>query len=154
MSRDDRFTGVLVGVAVALALFGYFVGHSGAPTDKEVASARAEATTSAKSTAEKRAYSAGRRRGVRDGTRDGREAGEKKGRSDGKKKTEEAAGQQQDYSTAPQTGTQQDYSTAPQNGGGTGTPSVDSPEGRQLLQSDQCKEAPPPPPGYDGPVQC
>jgi hypothetical protein len=35
------------------------------------------------------------------------------------------------------------------------TPSVDSPEGRRLLrESPDCRDAPPPPPGYSGPVQC
>jgi hypothetical protein len=43
---------------------------------------------------------------------------------------------------------------APASSGG-GTPSVDSPEGQRLLKQDpQCREVPPPPPGYHGPVQC
>ena len=150
MSRDGRFTGVLFGVAIALALLGYFVGTSGAPTDSEVDSAKAKSATSAKKRADKRAYATARRRGVQAGTREGREAGRKKGRADGKKRTEQAT--QPDYSSAPQNG-QQDYSTAPQNGG-TGTPSVDTPQGQQLLQSEECEDVPPPPPGYDGPVQC
>jgi hypothetical protein len=35
------------------------------------------------------------------------------------------------------------------------TPHVNTPQGRQeLQQSPDCKNAPPPPPGYKGPVQC
>jgi hypothetical protein len=34
------------------------------------------------------------------------------------------------------------------------TPSVDSPEGRRILQSDPECRSHPPPPGYHGPVQC
>jgi hypothetical protein len=35
------------------------------------------------------------------------------------------------------------------------TPSVDSAEGQQQLKQDpDCKDAPPPPPSYHGPVQC
>jgi hypothetical protein len=151
VTREGRFGAVLVGVTLTLGLLGFFIGHAGAPTDQEVADARAKATRSAEKSSEKRAYAASRQRGVRDGTREGREKGTRKGTSDGKKKTEEAT-QQQTPDTGTQTGTQPDYSTAPQNV--PPTPKADTPEGKQLLQSDQCKDAPPPPPGYDGPVQC
>jgi hypothetical protein len=154
LSPDGRFGAVLVGVALALGLFGYFVGHSGAPTDAEVAKARAKATASAERTSEKRAYSAARRRGAQAGVEEGRRAGTSKGRSDGKKKTQEVNQQTPAGSTGSQTGGQTDYSTAPQNGV-TDTPSANSPEGRKLLEeSPDCQNVPPPPPGYDGPVQC
>jgi beta-lactam-binding protein with PASTA domain len=41
------------------------------------------------------------------------------------------------------------------SGSNGGTPAVNSPRGQQQLhQSPDCKNAPPPPPGYTGPVQC
>ena len=164
MTREGRFGAVLVGVALALGLFGYFVGHSGAPTDAEVAKAKGEAARSAGRSSQKRAYAAARRRGLRDGLSRGRAAGTAKGRSEGKKRVEQAqAGQGAQTGTGTGTGTgtatgtggtgQPDYSTAPL--GGSKTPSTTTPKGKQLLQqSPDCKNAPPPPPDYHGPVQC
>jgi hypothetical protein len=158
MSGDGRFGAVLVGAAVALGLFGYFVGHSGAPTSAEVAKAKSEAMGSAQKVSEKRAYAAARRKGVSAGLQAGRDTGTQRGRSEGKKRTKQAlAGQQTTggtgTTTTPQTGTQQDYSTAPL--GGSHTPATTTPQGQKLLQqSPDCKNVPPPPPNYKGPVQC
>jgi hypothetical protein len=159
VTRDGRFGAVLVGVALSLGLFGYFVGHSGAPTDAEVAKAKSEATRSAQKTSEKRAFTVARRRGASAGLKAGRESGTRRGRSEGKKRTKQALGGQQTAggtggtTTSPQTGTQQDYSTAPL--GGSKTPSTTTPQGQKLLQqSPDCKNVPPPPPDYKGPVQC
>lgn len=157
MTRDSRFSAVLVGVALALGLFGYFVGHSGAPTDAEVAKAKSAATRSAQKTSEKRAYSTARRRGVSAGLKSGRATGTRRGGSEGKKRTKQALSGQTTTggtgTTSPQTGTQQNYSTAPL--GGSHTPSTTTPQGQNLLkQSPDCKNVPPPPPDYKGPVQC
>lgn len=44
---------------------------------------------------------------------------------------------------------------APAEGGSeANTPSVNSPEGRRALESEECQGEPAPPPGYEGPVQC
>lgn len=159
MTRNGRFGAVLVAVALALGLFGYLVGHSGAPSDAEVARAKSQAARSAGGTSQKRAYASARSRGLRDGLSRGLAAGMAKGRADGRKRVKQAqAGQ------GPQTGTgtgystggsgaPQDYSTAPL--GGSRTPSTTTPQGQKLLrQSPDCKNAPPPPPSYHGPVQC
>src|SRR5437763_789501 len=38
---------------------------------------------------------------------------------------------------------------------GYGTPPVNSPEGKKILKTDPgCKNTPPPPPDYKGPIQC
>jgi hypothetical protein len=156
MTRDSRFSAVLVGVGLTLGLFGYFVGHSGAPTDAEVAKARTAAMTSAKKSADKRAFKAGRSQGRAAGRREGRTAGTAKGRSAGKKKVKEAqAGTGTGTGTTTGgTGTGQDYSQAPLNGT-TKTPPANSGQGQKLLQqSPDCKNVPPPPPDYKGPVQC
>jgi hypothetical protein len=162
VTREGRFGAVLVSVALALGLFGYFVGHSGAPTDAEVAKAKSEAARSAGKSSQKRAYAAARRRGLSDGLSRGRAAGITKGRSEGKKRVKQAqAGQGTQTgtgtgtgSTTGGTGTQQGYSTAPLNGTSK-TPPANSQQGQQLLkQSPDCKNAPPPPPDYHGPVQC
>ena len=155
MTRDGRFSAVLVGVALTLGLFGYFVGHSGAPTDAEVAKAKSEATRSALKTSQKRAYAVARRRGVTAGLKSGRATGTRRGGSEGKKRTKQALSGQTTggTTTSPQTGTQQGYSTAPL--GGSHTPSTTTPQGQNLLkQSPDCKNAPPPPSDYKGPVQC
>jgi len=158
VTGDGRFGTVLVGVALALGLFGYFVGHSGAPTGAEVAKAKSQAMRSAQNAAQNRANPAARRRGVSAGLTAGRDIGTRRGRSEGKKRTEQAlAGQQATggtgTTTSPQTGTQQNYSTAPL--GGSHTPSTTTPQGQKLLQqSPDCKNVPPPPPNYKGPVQC
>lgn len=155
MTRDSRFSAVLVGVGLTLALFGYFVGHSGAPTDAEIAKARTAAMSSAKKTADKRAFKTGRSDGRAAGRREGRTAGAAKGRSDGKKKVKEAqAGTGTTGTGTGGTGTGQDYSQAPLNGT-TKTPPANSDQGQKLLQqSPDCKNVPPPPPDYKGPVQC
>ena len=154
MSQHARRRAVLVGVAAMLALAGYAVGHSGDASDAELARERAEAMRTAQRSAERRAYAAGRRRGIRDGVRRGRVTGARRGRREGKRRTQQSvAPGQTTTTTTPQTGEQPDYSSAPQNG--TGTPSVDSPEGQRLLEeSPDCQNLPPPPPNYDGPVQC
>ena len=155
MTRDGRFSAVLVGVALTLGLFGYFVGHSGAPTDAEVAKAKSQATRSALQASQKRAYTVARRRGVRAGLKSGRATGTRRGGSEGKKRTKQALSGQTTggTTTSPQTGTQQGYSTAPL--GGSHTPSTTTPQGQNLLkQSPDCKNVPPPPPDYKGPVQC
>jgi hypothetical protein len=157
VTRDGRFGAVLVGVALTLGLFGYFVGHSGAPSDAEVAKAKSEATRSAEKTSAKRAYSTARRRGVSAGLKSGRASGTRRGGSEGKKRTKQALSGQTTggtgTTTSPQTGTQQNYSTAPL--GGSHTPSTTTPQGQELLKkSPDCKNVPPPPPDYKGPVQC
>jgi hypothetical protein len=149
---------VLAGVAIALGLFGYFVGHSGAPTDTEIAKARSTAMSSAKKTADKRGVKTGRRDGRAAGRREGQTAGATKGKRDGKKKVAEAqAGTGTGIGTGTGTGgtgTGQDYSNAPLNGT-TKTPPANSDQGQKLLnQSPDCKNVPPPPPDYHGPVQC
>ncbi len=157
MTRDSRFSAVLVGVGLTLGLFGYFVGHSGAPTDAEIAKARTAAMSSAKKTADKRAFKAGRREGRAAGRREGRTAGAAKGTSDGKKKVKEVQAGTGTTGTGTGTGgtgTGQDYSQAPLNGT-TKTPPANSDQGQKLLQqSPDCKNVPPPPPDYHGPVQC
>jgi hypothetical protein len=156
MTRDSRFSAVLVGVGLTLGLFGYFVGHSGAPTDAEIANARSAAMSSAKKTADKRGFKAGRRDGVVAGRRDGQSAGASKGASDGKKKVKDAqAGTDTGTGTGTTTGgTGQDYSNAPLNGT-TKTPPANSDQGQKLLeQSPDCQNVPPPPKDYKGPVQC
>jgi hypothetical protein len=157
VTRDSRFSAVLVGVGLTLGLFGYFVGHSGAPTDTEIAKARTAATTSAKKTAAKRAFTAGRSEGRAAGRREGRSAGAAKGTKDGKKKVKETQAGTGTIGTGAGTGgtgTGQDYSQAPLNGSTT-TPPANSDQGQKLLdQSPDCKNVPPPPPDYHGPVQC
>jgi hypothetical protein len=158
VTGDNRFTAVLVGVALSLGLFGYFVGHAGAPTDAELAKAKSQAARTSKKTAEKRAYAAARRRGVAVGVVRGRKAGAAKGKREGKKRVEQAqAGQGTLTGTGTTTGgpgTQQGYSNAPLNGS-TQTPQAGTQQGQKLLQqSPDCKNAPPPPPNYHGPVQC
>lgn len=160
MSREARVGTVLAAVALALGVAGYAVGHAGTPSAREVAKTRAEALRSAEKTAERRAYGANRRRGVEDGQRGSRAAGALKGRRDGKQKTQQALsaqGSQTGGYSAPQTGGQTGsggYSTAPLDDS-TRTPSTTSPQGKQLLkQSPDCKNVPPPPSNYKGPVQC
>jgi hypothetical protein len=157
VNRDGRLTAVLVGVGLTLGLFGYFVGHSGAPTDAEVANARTKATVTARTTADKQAAKAGRREGLAAGRRAGRRAGAAKGASDGKKKVKETQAGTDTTGTGTGgtgTGSGQDYSNAPLNGT-TKTPPANSDQGQKLLQqSPDCKNVPPPPPDYKGPVQC
>jgi hypothetical protein len=73
-----------------------------------------------------------------------------------RRRRREAALRQQATTPPPTPPTTTTTTAPPQQAPSTGgTPSVDSPEGQKLLEQDpQCKDVPPPPPNYHGPVQC
>ena len=138
-----------------LALAGFGLGRATAPSSSDAKRARESARTDAARKARRAAFDLGRNKGLAAGKRRGRElgsvAGERKGLAAGQ---EAAAGQATTGTTTGQITSGSSGTGSSGTGSTSGTPSVDSPVGQQIIQNSPECQAHPPPPNYHGPVQC
>jgi hypothetical protein len=130
-----RSTAIVLAVLASIGVAGAGVGCGGDDQSAEKARQKTAAEQARKAREAERA-------------RDAQRARERRARARRRKRKREAQLRQQQATAPAPSPTQQ----APSSGG---TPSADTPEGKKLLQqSPDCKNKPPPPPDYHGPVQC
>jgi hypothetical protein len=171
-------------IVVGLGIGGFALGRSertskaAARADEQAA--RAQAFTAADTAAYRASWSRGYADGLRRGDHHGREAGTVAGRRNGTVVASQRAAAGASAATgcaqipggpceAPGpgvTGHSCPPGSVPNADGGVvcvpqslieeknTTPSVNSPEGQRALEGPECQGEPPPPPGYEGPVQC
>lgn len=147
-ARKVAFSVLVGALCIVVLLVAKQVGASGLESEKDAAEIEAAARKKAAAQARKDGLASGRKRGYAAGLEAGRRkgvaAGTRKGTKNGRD-AYEATAPPAPVVTTPGT-------TTPPS---SQTPSADSPEGKRLLEeSPDCENVPPPPPDYDGPVQC
>ena len=148
-ARKVAFSVLVGALCIVVLLVARQVGASGRESEEDAAEIEAAARKNAAAEARKEGLASGRKRGYAAGLEAGRrrgvEAGTRKGTKNGRAVYEQTA------PTTPPVVTTPGTTTPPSSD----TPSANSPEGRRLLEeSPDCQNQPPPPPDYDGPVQC
>jgi hypothetical protein len=160
--RAAAIGALVASLTLAAALGAYAVGRGERTTNAHARAVRLAVERVAGERARTRGFitgrAQGRTRGVSAGRADGHAAGVLAGKRKARRELAQSQPQPQALVRVVHTCPSGEYTTASgacaPNPPGYGTPPANSPEGRAIIQSDPTCQEPPPPPGYNGPIQC